>query len=111
MNLKCERCDKPFDNSTFRGYCDECIVFFRSVRDQVHAAQHPAPNILADGKFRPGKECPHSVYDPVAQANVCGLCGSAEIEAGYGLGTGYGMGSYNYCLGCDNFIDFSEDVE
>lgn len=109
MNLTCERCSKPFDAVAFRGYCDNCQAFFRSVRDQVHRAQRPAPGVLADGKFRPEDECPHTVYDPVRQANVCGLCGSDQIEMGYGLGTGHGMGSYNYCMECYSFLDFSED--
>jgi ribosomal protein S27AE len=109
MNLTCERCQKPFDNATWRGYCDDCLVFFQSVRDRVNKAQHPEPNVCADGKFAPESDCPHSFYNPVADRQACGLCGSTEIEQGYGLGSGHGMGVYMWCNDCEHFLDFSED--
>ena len=110
MNLKCKRCGNPFDADPYRGYCDDCLMFFQSVRDRVHAAQRPAPDILADGKFAPEDDCPHSVWNPVSKRPVCGLCGSEELDAGYGLGSsGHGIGTYNFCLGCEHFLDFSED--
>lgn len=46
-----------------------------------------------------------SVYDPERNANVCGLCGSADLEAGYGLGGGGGIGAYNYCQSCERILD------
>lgn len=54
---------------------------------------------------------PFAITDPVANRQVCGCCGSDELEPGYGLGTGYGMGSYAFCLGCSRFLDFHEDSE
>lgn len=110
MNLICIRCDAAFENSITRGYCDACLQHFADVRDGIHASQRPAPGVCADGKFADEKECPQSVFDPVSNKNVCGLCGSDEIEMGYGLGTGFGMGSYNFCHACNHFLDFSEDT-
>lgn len=50
-----------------------------------------------------------TVWDDDRQRNVCGLCGSAEIEPGYGLAGGGGCGSYNFCRGCYRVLDKSED--
>lgn len=108
MNLECVNCEQTFEATRFRGYCDTCIEGFGKQREHIHKRQRPGPGIIADGKF--AIVSPQSVYDPVAQANVCGLCGSPEIEMGYGLGSGYGMGSYNFCGECNNFLDFSEDL-
>lgn len=110
MNLQCIRCNATFDADRYRGYCDDCIAHFQEVRKGVHRKQRPAPGVWADGKFT-AEPCPVSVFDPVSECNVCGLCGSDRIESGYGLGGGYGMGSYNFCFDCNNFLDFCEDME
>ncbi len=110
MNLSCGRCDKEFDKETWRGYCDDCLTFFTSVRDQVHAAQNPQPGVHACGKFTK-EEGPRSFFNPVAERNACGLCGSTELEQGYGFGSGQGCGVYNWCDNCGNFLDFREDAE
>lgn len=109
MNLKCIRCDEPFEFETVRGYCDECVDHFQGVRKKVHAAQRPHPGVFADGKFASAKECPETIIDPVTEASVCGLCGGTEIEPGYGIGGGYGMGSYDFCYECNTFLNFCED--
>lgn len=110
MNMQCVRCETNFDDATFRGYCDGCKLHFTEVRQKVHARQRPQPGVCADGKFAEPKECPQSVLEPFTGRYVCGLCGSDELEPGYGIGGGYGMGSYNFCGGCNNFLDFSEDA-
>lgn len=109
MNLTCIDCAADFEADTMRGYCSECIARFAKQREYVHARQRPARNVFADGKF--ATECPQTVMDPVAGKQVCGLCGSDELQQGYGLGSGYGMGGYTFCEGCDSFLDFSEDTE
>jgi hypothetical protein len=108
VNLECVGCDAAFEAPTFRGYCPECIEGFEKQRENVHKRQRPAPGVIADGKFARGS--PETVYSPVAGRQVCGLCGSAEIEPGYGLGSGYGMGVYTFCNECYAFLDFSEDT-
>lgn len=109
MNLTCIGCNKPFEVAAFRGYCDECIEAFNRKRDHIHASQHPAPNVFADGKF--ATESPKTAVDPVTGQQVCGLCGSDEVSMGYGLGSGFGMGSYTFCENCYAFLDFCEDAE
>lgn len=111
MNLTCERCDAAFEAAKFVGYCDECKAEFSKTRERVHARQRPAPGVIADGKFAEGDDGPRSVTDPVSQRQVCGLCGSADLEPGYGLGSGYGMGAYTFCENCHAFLDFCEDRE
>lgn len=49
-------------------------------------------------------------WDEERQRNVCALCGSADITAGYGLGGGGGIGTYNWCGGCERILDKSEDT-
>ncbi len=110
MILKCQNCDKEFEAAIFVGLCTDCVEEHAEDRERVHAMQHPAPGVCADGKFT-DKKCPSSVFDPVSGQNVCPLCGSSEIEAGYGLGGGYGMGSYNFCAECNTFLDFCEDTD
>jgi hypothetical protein len=51
-----------------------------------------------------------SVWDENRQLNVCGLCGSSDLTAGYGLAGGGGIGGYNFCNGCQRILDKSEDV-
>lgn len=109
MNLSCVRCGQGFESSNARGYCDECKVAFTEIRQGIHRKQRPAPGVCADGKFAATKDCPETVIDPVLDKSICGLCGSDEIEPGYGLGSGYGIGTYNFCTGCNSFLDFRED--
>lgn len=110
MHLICQRCNSDFESATFLGYCQECREAFKRTREKVHASQRPAPGVIADGQFADPKESPRSVWNPVEEINVCGLCGSSELSPGYGLGSGYGMGSYTFCDDCCNFLDFSEDT-
>ena len=110
MNLECIGCEETFEADTFRGYCPECLEGFAAQRRHIHERQRPAPNVIADGKFTKG-DSPKSCTDPVSGRQVCGLCGSDEIEPGYGLGSGHGMGSYTFCVGCNSFLDFVEDYD
>lgn len=64
--------------------------------------------IIACGGGKPDPEAV-SVWDEERQRNVCGLCGSDELEAGYGLGGGGGVGGYNWCRGCQRILDKTED--
>lgn len=50
-----------------------------------------------------------TVWDEKRQRNVCALCGSDDIQPGYGLGGGGGIGGYNWCNGCERILDKSED--
>jgi hypothetical protein len=109
MTLTCIGCEEEFEAAAFRGYCDECIAGFKTQREHVHQKQNPAPGVHACGKFTQG-ESPKSVWDPTSERNVCGICGGEEIESGYGLGGGYGCGSYNFCHECYAVLDFSEDT-
>lgn len=108
MEFVCVRCDSPFDAARPRGYCGECVSYFRDVAAGVRARQHPLPGVHCDGKFT-DEDCPSSVTDPVTGSPVCGLCGSELLEHGYGLGSGRGIGSYLFCGECYAFLDFSED--
>lgn len=107
MELICIRCGKSFDASRVRGYCDDCVCYFGSVRDQVHKAENPQPGVHACGAFT--KIVPESVTDPVTQRQVCGLCGG-ETEYGYGFASGAGLGTYTFCVECYATMDFSEDT-
>ena len=110
--MKCIRCQQEFDCNIHRGYCDDCVSAFRLTKEGVCEKQRPAPNVFADGKFADeNATCPVSVNDPVSGNRVCGLCGSADLEPGYGLGSGFGIGCYMFCCGCDSFLDFCEDKE
>lgn len=108
MNLVCVRCSQSFHAGMLRGYCPACVKHFREQRKAIAEKQHPSPNVLLDGKFADAKECPKSVSVPEKKREVCGLCGSDSIDPGYGV-TGYGFGSYDYCLGCETFLNFHED--
>lgn len=66
-------------------------------------------NVFACGGGPIDKEAV-SVWDEERQANVCGLCGSDSLHAGYGLGGGGGIGAYNWCNGCQRILDKKEDV-
>lgn len=52
---------------------------------------------------------PVTVYDETRNANVCNLCGSADIHCGYGMAGGGGPGVYNFCNGCQRVLDKSPD--
>lgn len=54
---------------------------------------------------------PVTVWSETLERNVCGLCGSADIEAGYGLAGGGGCGMYNFCNRCQRVLDKSPDPE
>lgn len=41
---------------------------------------------------------------------TCPFCGSNEHTSGYGLAVGP-MGSYTFCDGCDELIEFIPDLE
>lgn len=105
--MQCERCKQPFEGDTFVGYCPGCVDFHRNAKRELAAIQNPRKGMHLDGEFiKPDAEPgPKSVMDPVTRDMVCGLCGSKEIEPGFGLGTGYGMAVYNFCEGCNTFID------
>ena len=42
--------------------------------------------------------------------DVCPYCGSASHVTGYGLAAGP-LGSYTFCNGCDELIEFTADVD
>lgn len=112
MKLVCIRCNATFEPAVRRGYCDECVGWYQLGRTLVHMKQRPEPGVIADGKFLDGqRDCPCSVHDPVSDQLVCGLCGSDELEPGYGIGSGYGCGTYTFCFGCNSFLDFHEDAD
>lgn len=50
-----------------------------------------------------------TLWDQESGMIHCGLCGSIEIEPGYGLAGGGGVGAYNFCHGCNRVLDKSED--
>lgn len=106
----CMRCKKNFEVEigASPGYCDACIEWFGKQREKIHQRQNPAPDVHCVGKFASGS--PRTFIDEEDRTR-CGLCGSDDIEPGYGLGSGYGMGSYNFCMYCNSFLDFREDAE
>ena len=107
MELNCERCGEVFDSGLFRGYCDECVEFFDGQIELIHKRSNPSPGVHCVGRFNEGMEHPHTVFSGVA--NVCGCCGSDQIDPGYGYAAG-GLGTYNFCHDCGKFLDFSEDL-
>ncbi len=111
IEMYCVRCNEVFADDRTRGYCDACVDAYRGRREQVDAKREPEPGVLVDGVFCKSLECPVTVYaEERDNEQVCGLCGSNEIDAGYGIGTGYGCGSYMYCHDCQSFLDFNEDT-
>lgn len=108
MNLECDNCGQPFDTDRYRGYCDECVELWLKQRETIHKRQRPSPGVIADGKFANGS--PASFTDPISGRQVCGLCGG-DTDQGYGLGSGYGLGAYTFCVECYAFLDFVEDAE
>lgn len=108
MILRCQSCESEFEESSVRGLCPDCVAKHQEDREHVHERTNPAPGVHAVGKFAK-RECPRSVTDPVTDKGVCPLCGSDELEAGYGFAGGYGLGSYNCCMACYTIMDFHED--
>ena len=103
--MKCGRCDeKEAEPGTL--YCFECKESFRGERGAAQDRVNPMPGVHAVGKFNKG-ESPKTFFNGVA--NVCGMCGSDEIEAGYGFAGGFGLGVYQCCMDCYAIMDFSED--
>lgn len=109
MNLECIKCAASFAAAEFVGYCPSCVEQFRAAREAIRRKQRPAPGVCADGQFDDPENGPRTVQDPVSAREVCGLCGSDELEPGYGLGSGYGIGVYTFCCGCNTFLNFSPD--
>lgn len=110
MILKCEHYDGAFEGAAFVGYCPQCVAWFKEDRKIAHAAQNPMPGVHCDGKFVEEDRCPRTVNSSAAtRGRVCGLCGSEDLEPGYGFAGGFGLGMYTFCCGCDTVLDFSED--
>jgi len=114
MIATCNRCDAEFESSHFRGYCDDCVAFYRQDREDARERQRKRAESLGavhvTGKFNTVENCPQTANDPVSGQQVCGLCGSDEIDPGYGYAGGYGLGGYNFCMACGTVMDFSEDT-
>jgi hypothetical protein len=111
MSLTCLRCGNPppFPLVTFPGcYCVVCREFFDQVSREIVTAQNPRRGIHADGKFAATEHCPKT-FDK-GGVRACGLCGSVELDDGYGH-TGYGLGGYTFCCACHRFLDFAEDSD
>ena len=106
----CFRCECDFESFPRRAYCDACVAHFREISELVNEKQRPAPGVHACGKFL-REATPQSFWDDDRNRQCCGLCGSQEVEPGYGLASGRGCGSYTFCTECYAFMDFSEDVE
>jgi len=107
--MNCIRCDAEFVSFPQRGYCDVCVAVFTERREMIHEKQNPAPGVHACGKFT-NQTGPQSWHDPDRGVNVCGLCGSPELEMGYGFAGGMGLGGYTFCSECYAVLDFSEDL-
>lgn len=64
------------------------------------------PSLLADGKFRDPADCLRTL-----DGGACPRCHSAAaLYHSYGLGSGYGIGSYSHCGECEIFLDFVPDA-
>lgn len=109
--FECINCECDFDAERRRGYCDACLAALNERREYIASCQRPAPGVFVDGKFVGKRLRPSSITDPVSGRQLCGLCGSEDVQHGYGLGTGYGCGVYLFCEECYAFMDFSEDAE
>ena len=109
MEMTCLRCDETFDSGVFRGYCDECVDFYRGVVKEVRERENPAPGVMCHGKFT-NEPTPETVFDPIRGKAVCGICGSEDVDPGYGFAAGRGIGAYMFCNDCYAFMDFCEDL-
>lgn len=111
MILYCINCGNEFVNYRVVGYCSKCLADYDAMRAGVHQRQRPEPGAFADGKFAEPIQCLQTI--PIREAaiggNVCGRCGSDDLNQGYGLGSGYGIGTYIFCGECHEFLDFSPD--
>lgn len=114
MNLECQNCGESFENAITIGYCPECIADYQAKRqarrDKQQAVTASLGAFHVAGKWGDPKETPRSVFCEISQRNVCGLCGSDQLEGGYGYAGGFGLGGYNFCLDCNEVQDFSEDL-
>lgn len=54
-------------------------------------------------------EAKSSKVCPKAPNSVCPKC-QKELQSSYGLGSGYGYGSYDVCLSCWLVFNFVEDT-
>lgn len=106
--MECIRCGQEFHAWPPRGYCDPCKAVFLERRELIHSKQNPAPGVHACGKFTK-QEGPRTYYDADRGVNACGLCGSPDLEMGYGFAGGMGLGGYTCCTECYAILDFSED--
>lgn len=52
-----------------------------------------------------------TVWSEELGRNICGPCGSTELQPGYGLAGGGGCGMYNFCMGCHRVLDKTEDKD
>lgn len=111
MELICDRCKGPFDAPTARGYCSGCCEWFRSNKRYAAEKANPSPDVHLTGQFNHPECCPRSFAAPESEGQVCGLCGCAELEPGYGFAGGYGLGSYVYCTECHTVLDFHPDTD
>lgn len=110
MNLTCQKdgCGKEFDVSTWRLYCPDCVQEFRDVKKHMSAVRNPTGMHL-NVQCAAGVISPKTGIEPITGHEVCGLCGSTEVESGYGFAGGYGLGVYTFCLGCNSFLNVVED--
>jgi hypothetical protein len=106
--MLCYRCEKE-EAKHECAYCEECLTFFAEQHEGIHRKQRPAEAIYADGQFAKPEDSPVSFITDIGET-ACGLCGDKAIESGYGLGSGFGIGSYNFCNNCGAFLDFCEDT-
>jgi NMD protein affecting ribosome stability and mRNA decay len=115
MRLDCQKCGEEFENANTIGYCDDCRASYdakqRARSERQETATQAAGAFHIAGKWGDAKESPRSAWDEISQRQVCGMCGSSELEPGYGYAGGFGLGSYQFCLDCCVVQDFSEDLE
>lgn len=110
MELTCKRCHSTFDSGVTLAYCEECRRFFHEQQIMRINAQNPRPGLHITGKFLEPRQCPGTTWCDVSDSQICGLCGSDELDTGYGYAGGYGLGCYNYCMACNSVLDFCEDM-
>lgn len=115
MILTCQKCDSEFENANVVGYCESCREDYARMRQERHDKQAVATEAIGAihiaGRWGDPKESPQSAFDEISQRQVCGMCGSDELECGYGFAGGFGLGSYMCCCECWTIQDFHEDME